>query len=179
MIASSNFKALGFTEAVMQTNFSVTHDLAHANRISSIWYFCAYIWQAQAFHCVATVSLTLWKWRYNIFELSRDQVVDVSRELVSGVSSSKVTKILSLGYLGLVKVDISDFLFITWPQYRGTMCLCGWGPLTLSHHLAKFEVHKPYGTWNNDVSNISSSSNSNAEVPMPWFANGHSLFLVT
>ena len=31
-------------------------------------------------------------------------------------------------------------------------------------------IHRPYGTGNNDVCNI--SSNSNAEVPMPRFANG-------
>ena len=42
----------------------------------------------------------------------------------------------------------------------------------LSHHTAKFGIHMPYGTGNNDVCNISCNSNSNAEVPMPWFTNG-------
>ena len=42
----------------------------------------------------------------------------------------------------------------------------------LSHHLNKFGVHKPYGTGNNGVCNISSNSNSNAEVQLPSFTNG-------
>ena len=33
-------------------------------------------------------------------------MVDVSCDFVGGVSSSKVTKLLSLGYIGLVKVEI-------------------------------------------------------------------------
>ena len=49
----------------------------------------------------------------------------------------------------------------------------------LSHHPAKFGVHRPYGTGNNGVCNNNSDSNSisnsNAEVPMPRFANGHPL----
>ena len=57
-----------------------------------------------------------------------------------------------------------------WPWYWRVTWLCGWGPFILSHHSAKFGVHRPYGTRNNDVSNI--SSNSNAEVPMPRFTNG-------
>ena len=52
------------------------------------------------------------------------------------------------------------------------------GPLFLSDHPANFGVHKPYGTGNNGVCNISSgsnsisNSNSNAEVPMPRFTTG-------
>ena len=54
------------------------------------------------------------------------------------------------------------------------MLLCGWGPLILSDHPATFWVHRPYGTGNKDICNISSNSNSksNAEVPMPRFTNG-------
>ena len=48
----------------------------------------------------------------NVFELSGDQVVDVSRNFVGGVSSSKVMTLLSLGYIVLEKVEIQRFLFI-------------------------------------------------------------------
>ena len=41
-----------------------------------------------------------------MFDLSRDQVVDASRDFVGGVPSSKVTTLLSLRYIGLVKVEI-------------------------------------------------------------------------
>ena len=41
----------------------------------------------------------------------------------------------------------------------------------LSHHPAKFGVHRSYGTGNNSVCNINSNSNSNAEAPMPRFTN--------
>ena len=49
----------------------------------------------------------------------------------------------------------------------------GGGPLILSDHPAKFGVHRPYGTGINDVCNIDSNSNSNAEVPVLRFTNGH------
>ena len=62
------------------------------------------------------------------------------------------------GVMGLANVEIDfRFWFVTWPQYCGVMWLCGWGPLILSHHPAKFGVHKPYGTENNGVFNISSN----------------------
>ena len=41
-----------------------------------------------------------------MFELLCDQVIDVSRNFVGGVSSSKVTTLFSLGCIGLVKVEI-------------------------------------------------------------------------
>ena len=48
MTTSSNFKATGFTEAVMQMNFQISQDLLHLNIPSSSWHFCVYFWQAQA-----------------------------------------------------------------------------------------------------------------------------------
>ena len=42
----------------------------------------------------------------------------------------------------------------------------------LNHHPGRFGVHRPYGTGNIGVYSISSSSNSNTEVPMPMFING-------
>ena len=65
-----------------------------------------------------------------------------------------------------------------WPRYRSVTRLCGCGLLILSDHVAKFGVHRSYGTVNNGVCNIISdsisNSNSKIEVPMPWFTNGHS-----
>ena len=75
--------------------------------------------------------------------------------------------------IGLAKVEIYRFLFATWPQYQRVTWICGRGPLILSDNPAKFGVHRPYGTGNNGVCNISSNSNSisnsnsNAEVPIP------------
>ena len=57
-----------------------------------------------------------------------------------------------------------------WQRHRSAAWLCGWGPLILSHHPAKFGVHRAYGTGNGGVCNIISksssnfNSNSNAEV---------------
>ena len=58
--------------------------------------------------------------------------------------------------------------------HQSVSWLCGWRPLILSYHPAKFGVHRPYGTGHNVVCNIdsNSNSNSNAEVPMPRFTNG-------
>ena len=64
-----------------------------------------------------------------------------------------------------------------WPLYQSLTWLCGCGPLSLSFHSAKSEVHRPYGTGNNGVCNVSSNSDSifsscsKAEVPMPRFTN--------
>ena len=41
--------------------------------------------------------------------LSLDHLVDVSRDFVGGVPSSKVTTLLSLRFIGLVKVKINVF----------------------------------------------------------------------
>ena len=49
MAASSNFKATGFTEAVMQMNSQITQDLLHLNIPSSSWHFYVCFWRAQAF----------------------------------------------------------------------------------------------------------------------------------
>ena len=53
-----------------------------------------------------------------------------------------VSTLLSLGSASLVKVEIYRFLFVTWPLDRCVTWLCGWGLLILSHHPAKFRVHR-------------------------------------
>ena len=71
-------------------------------------------------------------WRYKVFVLSREHVVNVSPN-VSGVVA-----------------------------------------LSLSQHPAKFGIHKPYESGDNDVCNASLNfnSSSNAEVSLPKFPNG-------
>ena len=58
VVAFSNFKAPGFTEAVIQMNFWITHGLAHLNTLSYSLHFYVYFRQAQAFCCILTASLT-------------------------------------------------------------------------------------------------------------------------
>ena len=65
------------------------------------------------------------------------------RDFVGEVLSSWVTTQLSLGSIGLVKVEVQRFLFVMWPQYWSVTWLCGWHPLILSHLLAKFRIHRP------------------------------------
>ena len=81
-----------------------------------------------------------------------------------------------LGTMGFVNVWIWRLWFVTWPPSWYVTWLCAWSPLILTHHPAKFEVHRPYGSGDNDVCNISSNSSSNsypnAKVPMPMFTNG-------
>ena len=47
-----------------------------------------------------------------------------------------------------------------------------WVVSQLNHHPARFGVYRAYGTGNISVYSISSSSNSNTEVPIPRFTNG-------
>ena len=110
-----------------------------------------------------------------LFILPRDHDIEESHDFVGGVLSFKVTTLLSLGYIGLVKMGILRFSFVIWPRHRRVTWLCGWGLFILSHHPAKFGVHRPCRTQNNNVINIRSNSsancNSSAEVPMPRFTN--------
>ena len=55
-----------------------------------------------------------------------------------------VTTLLSLWSLHLVKVRIKYFWFVTWLLDRSVTWLCGWGPFILSHHPAKFGIHRPW-----------------------------------
>ena len=58
MTASSNFKASGFTEAVMQMDFWISHELVQLNTLSSSWHLCVYFWRVQAFRYISTASFT-------------------------------------------------------------------------------------------------------------------------
>ena len=49
-------------------------------------------------------------WRYNVFDLSRDQVIDVPLDFVGGVPLSQVTNELNLSSIGLVKMKIMAFI---------------------------------------------------------------------
>ena len=48
-----------------------------------------------------------------------------------------------LGARGLVNVEIKRFWLDTWPRDQCVMWLYRWGPIILSHHPAKFGVHRP------------------------------------
>ena len=52
------------------------------------------------------------------------------------------TTLLSLWALNLVKVKIKYFWFVTWPLDRCFTWLCGRGLFILSHHPAKFGIHR-------------------------------------
>ena len=51
-----------------------------------------------------------WKWRYNMFYLSRDHNIDMSRDFVGGVALSYNTTLLSLRSIGLMEVEIMAFV---------------------------------------------------------------------
>ena len=51
---------------------------------------------------------------------------------------------LSLSAMCLVKVKIKYFWFVTWPLDWFVTWLCVWGPFILSHHRAKFGIHRPW-----------------------------------
>ena len=115
MVAFSNFKAPGFTEAVMQMNFWITHDLAHLNTLSSSYrHFCVYFRQAQAFRSIPTASLTLDILYIEIYwQRSLSQHTDkfgVHRPYESG--------------------DIT--FFVSWPRCRRVTWICWWCPLILT-----------------------------------------------
>ena len=128
---SSNFKASGFTEAVMQMNFWISHDLDHLSTQSSSCDFCVCFWQAQAFHCISAASLTF-DAAYFFF------CANLYR------NNHRITSILlSLGSIGLEKVEIWLLWFATVLRDWCITWLCGCESLILSHHLAKFEVYMP------------------------------------
>ena len=73
--ASSSFKASGFTEAVMQMNFWISHDLFHPKTLSSTWHFCVYFRQAQTFRCISMASFlfstALWCGSFSVKTLKK------------------------------------------------------------------------------------------------------------
>ena len=54
-----------------------------------------------------------------------------------------VTTLLSFWALHLVKVRIKYLRFVTWSLHWSVTWLWGWGPFILSHHPAKFGIHRP------------------------------------
>ena len=112
-------KLLDSPEPVMQINFWITHDLAHLNTLSSSWYFCVYLRQAQAFRFIRTASLKLYIlsffWQRRI-EISwyLDQSIFFCANLYR--NKHRTTSILlSLRSIGLTKVD-NNFLNLSLDQ---------------------------------------------------------------
>ena len=58
-----------------------------------------------------------WSRKYNVFKLSCDYRIEVSREFF-GTHSWWVSTLLNLGYTGVMIVEIYRFLFVTWPLGR-------------------------------------------------------------
>ena len=55
-----------------------------------------------------------------------------------------VTTSISLWALRLVKVKMEFFSSVTWPLDRSVTWLCGWDHFILSHHPAKFGIHRSW-----------------------------------
>ena len=185
MVASSKFKASGFTEEVMQVNFWISQDHVHLNTLSPNWHFCVYFWQAQVFFCISTASLTfdivyffdkdgfpvsfranLYRNNhiYNVSELSCDYRIEMPRDFLGDAPSSWVRTLPNFGSHGPCECGDITFLIYhvtTWSMYHVTLWVVS---LILSHHPAKFGVHRPYGTGNNGLCYISSNSNSNSNA---------------
>ena len=106
--ASSNFKASGFTVAVIQMNFWISHDFIHLNTLSSSWHFCVYFWQAQAFRLISVASLTFdivyffWQRRIEI-SWYLDYPIFFCANLYRN-NHRIINILLSLGFIGLEKV---------------------------------------------------------------------------
>ena len=75
------------------------------------------------------VAYNLWLRKYNVFKMSCDNRIEVSRDFF-GTYSWGVSTLLSLASTGLVKVEIYRFLLVTWWLGQCVTWLCGWGPLT-------------------------------------------------
>ena len=128
-------------------NFWISHDLFHLSTHSSSCHFCVYFWQAQAFHCIPGASLTFdaayFFWQR---KLETRRYLDYSISFCANLyrNNHRITSILlSLGSIGLEKVEIWLLWFATGLRDRCITWLCGCGYLILSHHLAKFEVYMP------------------------------------
>ena len=59
-------------------------------------------------------------------------------------SSRSSYYLLSLWALCLVKVKMKYFWFVTWPLDWSVKWLSGWGPFILSHHPARFGIHRSW-----------------------------------
>ena len=89
----------------------------------------------------------MWLKKYDVFKLSFDYRIEVSSDFF-GTDSCWVSTLLSVGSVGLVKVDIYPFLFVKWPRGWRVTWICGWCPFILSHHTTKFGVHRPFESEN-------------------------------
>ena len=94
MAASADFKASGFTDAVMQMNFWISHDLLHLNIPGSSLQFCVYFWRAQALLLHLEVHVVE---EIRRVDLSRDHTVEMPREFLGGARSSWVSTLRIFG----------------------------------------------------------------------------------
>ena len=130
-------------------SFWISQDLAHLNTLSSRWHFCVYFWQAQAFRCISWLrdffniwlSILFWQRRIEI-SWYLNYLISFSANLYR--NNHRITSILlSLGSIGVDKVEIYRLSFVKWPRGLYATWLYEWDSLTVSHHPAKFGVHRP------------------------------------
>ena len=96
MAASSNFEASRFTEAVMQTNFEISHDLLRLNILSFIWHFCIYFGEHKLPFYISTAPCLK---KFDVFYFSRDHTIEVSRDFLGGSPSFWFSTLPSFGDL--------------------------------------------------------------------------------
>ena len=116
VVAFSNFKAPGFTEAVIQMNFWITHGLAHLNTLSYSLHFYFYFYFF-VFLFSASTSFLLHHDFFNIRHiiLFWQRRMEINWYLHQPISfcanlylkNHRITSILlSLGSIALMKVEI-------------------------------------------------------------------------
>ena len=96
-------------------------------------YSSCWVWRSQA----------LWLRKYDVFELSRDCRIEVSRDFLGEAPSSWVSTLPILGGHEPCECGYITFLICHRTTWSCVTWLCGWGPLILSHQPAKFGIHKP------------------------------------
>ena len=89
------------------------------------------------------ISTVVWLRKYDAFDFSRDQTIEVPRDILGGVPSSWFRTLPSLGGNGPCKCGDKMFWINTWLRDRCVPWLCRWGSFILSHHPPKFGVRRP------------------------------------
>ena len=144
MAISSSFKATGFTEAVMQTNFWISQNLVDLSTLSSSWHFCVYFWWAQAFRCISAASLTFdiiyffWQWRIEV-SWYLDYPICLCANFYR--KNQKITPKFEI-HRPWESGDIKTLIchVTKWIIYHVTLWV---GSLILSPHSLKFGFHRP------------------------------------
>ena len=93
-LLSSNFKATGFTEAVMQMNSKLVKIYFISTFLVLVGIF-VFIFGEHKFSFY--ISTVLWLRKYDVFDFPFDHTIEVSRDFLGGAPSSRVSTLLSFG----------------------------------------------------------------------------------